>query len=68
MGNPWFEHVNNVRASNNSKSFKEILIMAKKTYKKVKRKKRGKTLKRRGKTLKRRGKTLKKRRRKRSRR
>ena len=61
MGNPWFEHVNNVRASNNSKSFKEILIMAKKTYKKVKRKKRGKTLKRRGKTL-------KKRRRKRSRR
>ena len=34
MGNPWIEHVMKTRRANAGKSFKEILQMAKKTYKK----------------------------------
>ena len=33
MPNPWFEHMKTVRAKNPGKSLKEIMIMAKKTYK-----------------------------------
>ena len=32
--NPWMKHVASVRAKNKGKSLKEILMMAKKTYKK----------------------------------
>ena len=32
--NPWMEHVRKVRAKNKGKSLKEILKLAKKTYKK----------------------------------
>jgi len=32
--NPWLEHVKKVRNQNKGKSLKEILILAKKTYKK----------------------------------
>ncbi len=35
MGNPWLDHVQNTRKANPSKSFKEALILAKKTYKKM---------------------------------
>ena len=34
MGNPWMDHVADVRKANAGKSLKEILKMAKKTYKK----------------------------------
>jgi|UniRef100_A0A6C0C686 hypothetical protein len=33
MGNPWIAHVKTVSKANKGKSFKEILKMAKKTYK-----------------------------------
>jgi len=32
--NPWLEHVKKVRDNNKGKTLKEILILAKKTYKK----------------------------------
>ena len=34
MGNPWIDHVMKTRSAHAGKSFKEILKMAKKTYKK----------------------------------
>lgn len=35
MANPWLEHVKKVHKANPGKKFKEILIMAKKSYKSV---------------------------------
>jgi len=32
--NPWLEHVKRVKEKNKNKTLKEILILAKKTYKK----------------------------------
>ena len=32
--NPWLAHVKKVRAKNKDKPYKQVLIMAKKTYKK----------------------------------
>ena len=34
MGNPWMDHVQDTRKANPSKSFKEVLVLAGKTYKK----------------------------------
>ena len=34
MGNPWMDHVQSTRKANPSKSFKEVLVLAGKTYKK----------------------------------
>lgn len=33
-GNPWMDHVKKVRAKNKGKTLKEILVIAKKSYKK----------------------------------
>ena len=35
MGNPWMEHVKKTRALHPEKSFKEVLVLAGKTYKKI---------------------------------
>lgn len=34
MGNPWLDHVQVTRKANPSKSFKEVLVLAKETYNK----------------------------------
>ena len=34
MGNPWMDHVQVTRKANAGKSFKEVLVLAGKTYKK----------------------------------
>lgn len=34
MGNPWMDHVQATRKANAGKSFKEVLVLAGKTYKK----------------------------------
>ena len=35
MGNPWQEHIKKTQKENPSKSFKEVLVLAGKTYKKT---------------------------------
>lgn len=34
MANKWIEHIKKVKAKNKGKSLKEIILLAKKTYKK----------------------------------